>query len=427
MVTESGTQRWTWDSTRSYKCGPHDPQNSTCPFDHATGTQLECINGGCTGVGRPSLLQDRIFAYETIRKSVAYKTLGVDRSFAFLLWYYNEQAGNFGLTGRDGTGVRALGALAQAINVLSGAEYVGALPWGNWQSADVFRTPGGELVAVLNVGRPGHQNTPDGMDSPGGQPGFRNRCPSAHPNCGVWAWYYPVIRVEGIDGRPLNTQRSACSGAGGCSFQDDDDGLIYVYLDQSAIHAIQKHTPAGALAAQRSKQQAPHPVRQAMAPKAFVARYNLDRDKVMTLAGDQTYQHSVGSIWGYFVALENATVFNLSVSLFSLASGESAAPSTKATLSLGLGVAAAPSLATPVSVPRMGAANASWVVDLTKYADKTGEVVARVVASRSVVGNETIALPLVVRFIVGRWNCVSEGGADDSKCGAAGCRVCGRL
>jgi hypothetical protein len=102
---------------------------------------------------------------EIANKAIVYKTYGVSRSFAFLLWYYNEASGNFGLTGRDGTPVRALAALGQAIRVLGHAEYAGSLPWGNWQSAHVFRQPEGQLVAVIKIGRPGHQNTPPGSNS----------------------------------------------------------------------------------------------------------------------------------------------------------------------------------------------------------------------------------------------------------------------
>lgn len=151
-----GTQQFTWDSV-SDSVHPRGActqsgSNSSCGID-SWGTQLTCINGGCTGSYRPSDLRDRIFAFEIVNKAISYKTYGVSRSFAFLLWYYNEASGNFGLTGRDGTPVRALAALGQAINVLGNAEYAGSLPWGNWQSASVFRQPDGQLVAVIKVGR----------------------------------------------------------------------------------------------------------------------------------------------------------------------------------------------------------------------------------------------------------------------------------
>jgi hypothetical protein len=149
MCTEAGTQQHTWDSARE-KCDPGNPKNSTCPIDTGTGVHLTCLNGGCTGVYRPSLLRDRIYAFEIVNKAITYKTLGVSRSFAFLLWYYNEASGNYGLTGRDGTPVRALAALGQAIKVLAHAEFVGSLPWGNWQSAHVFRRQNRELVAVVS-------------------------------------------------------------------------------------------------------------------------------------------------------------------------------------------------------------------------------------------------------------------------------------
>lgn len=133
MCTEAGTQQFTWDSTRKnpiagacWETGP----NSSCDIDPITGVRLTCINGGCTGEYRPSDLRDRIYAFEIVNKAITYKTAGVSRSFAFLLWYYNEAQGNYGLTSRDGTPVRALAALGQAIRVLGNAVYVGALPWG---------------------------------------------------------------------------------------------------------------------------------------------------------------------------------------------------------------------------------------------------------------------------------------------------------
>jgi hypothetical protein len=52
-----------------------------------------------------------------------------------------------------------------SLQVLANAEYAGALPWGNWQSADVFKQPSGQLVAVIKVGKPGFQNTPPGDNS----------------------------------------------------------------------------------------------------------------------------------------------------------------------------------------------------------------------------------------------------------------------
>ena len=84
--------------------------------------------------------------------------------------------------------------------------------------------------------------------------------------------------------------------------------------------------------------------------------------------------------------------------------------------------------AVDVNVPKMGAVNASWVVDLTKHADATGEVVLRVSASvtKAAATSTDIALPLVIRLIVGHWDCVSEGALSDaaSGCAEGKCKLC---
>ena len=55
------------------------------------------------------------------------------------------------MTGRDGTALRALAGIMQAISVLSGAEYVGDIPNEGWR---VFRTTHDGLVAIISTGRP---------------------------------------------------------------------------------------------------------------------------------------------------------------------------------------------------------------------------------------------------------------------------------
>ena len=433
FVTESGTQQHTWDSTRGYPCNSRVPANSSCPADPATGTHLTCINGGCTGIARPSTVADRIYGFEIVAKALSYKTFGVDRSFAFLLWYYNEAKGNYGLTGRDGTPVRALATLAQAINILSNAEYAGQLPWGQWQSAHVFRQVSGQLVAVIRVGRPGHQTTPQGEDPSPMHSRVGYRCPVERPQCGVWAWYYPTVRLQGIDGRPLAGNLSTCTAAHGCSFVDEDDGIIYAFLDKSAIHAIQRHTLVGQLVSQRrtqSDEAATAPQRTKTPPLPFALRYNLDLNKVEVLAGtqEQIPFHSVGSQWGYAVTAGNASAFNLSVSLYSLNSEPTAPATTAATLALSAG-ASTILPARSVSVPRMGNTTVSWVADLRPHADETGAVVLTVTTSPVTGGKGAAALPLVIRLIVGTWDCLSEGALNNPKlCPAnatAKCAICG--
>ena len=446
MCTEAGSQQFTWDSTRpnpiaGAACWENGPNSSCGTVD---GVRLTCINGGCSGVYRPSDLRDRIYAFEIVNKAIVYKTAGVSRSFAFLLWYYNEASGNFGLTSRDGTPVRALAALGQAIKVLGNAEYAGALPWGNWQSADVFRQPDGQLVAVIKIRRPGHQNTPPGDNSDPTEifnsAGVGYRCNSKFPNCAVWAWYYPVTKLEGIDGRPLDTGRSACD-RGGCSFTDHDDGFIYAFLAPNAVHAIQKRTSVGNLAAQRAAEPMV-PVRTKVAPLAFVMRWHLDLKHVEVLAGVQHPDgNTVGSQWGYTVTPGNASSFSFSLELHALDSAVTAPETTTASLVLSIDGRQEGDLPTvAVTVPRMGAVNASWVLDLTKHADATGEVVLRVAAlvesvesakpEPSVGSAKAIALPLVIRLIVGQWDCFSRGAlnTETGQClhGGDECNLCAK-
>jgi hypothetical protein len=53
------------------------------------------------------------------------------------------------MTGRDGTALRSLAAIAQALSVLSGSTYVGDLPNSGWR---VFNTTHDGLVAVITTG-----------------------------------------------------------------------------------------------------------------------------------------------------------------------------------------------------------------------------------------------------------------------------------
>eukprot|EP01043_Picozoa_sp_COSAG02_P004777 COSAG02_NODE_127_length_34879_cov_12.705060_9_plen_307_part_00 len=301
-------------------------------------------------------------------------------------------------------------------------------PWGNWQSAHVFRQPSSQLVAVIKIGRPGHQNTPPGDNSDPSQifnsAGVGYRCNSKFPGCAIWSWYYPVQRLEGIDGRPLDTQHSACD-VGGCSFTDDDDGIIYAFLAPSAVHAIQKHTLVGHLNSQRSEEPV-MPVRSKVAPEAYVMRWNLDHSHVEVLAGEQHPDGStVGSQFAYAVSPGNASAFNFSVELHSLDSS-SWAETTPASMVLTIdGREESDLMAADVSVPRMGAVNASWVLDLAPHVDASGEVVLRVAVSR--VGQSAdMALPLVIRLIVGRWDCMSAGALNDktSGCAKGECNLC---
>ena len=133
---------------------------------------------------RPQYAEDLIYAWDLVAKAIEHKAVGLQGSFAFVLFYYAEATGSFAMTGRDGTALRALAALTQAISVLSGATYVGDLPNSGWR---VFNTTHDGLVAVVSSGRP--------------------LSPNATVSSPLWSWYYPVRKLEGIDGR---SKQPAC-------------------------------------------------------------------------------------------------------------------------------------------------------------------------------------------------------------------------
>eukprot|EP01047_Picozoa_sp_COSAG01_P034804 COSAG01_NODE_2633_length_7333_cov_89.156760_2_plen_166_part_00 len=66
MCTEAGSQHFTWDSTRPNPVAGacwEKSGNSSCGTDAATHTKLNCLNGACTGIYRPSDVRDRIYAF----------------------------------------------------------------------------------------------------------------------------------------------------------------------------------------------------------------------------------------------------------------------------------------------------------------------------------------------------------------------------
>jgi hypothetical protein len=188
------------------------------------------------------------------------------------------------------------------------------------------------------------------------------------------------------------------------------------------------HPPAGHLAAQRSEEPT-EPVRQKIAPLAFVMRWNLDLKHVEILAGVQKAggAGTVGSQWGYAVSPGNASYFNFSVELHSLRS-DTSSHTTEASLALSIsGREEVGAQTREVKVSGMGAVNASWVVDLTKHADATGEVILSVAATKPSSATN-IALPLVIRLIVGQWDCFSRGALNSAtQCPNGKCALCGDL
>lgn len=213
VVTEAGSPDLWQSETKQARTS-----TSSCPAG------FFCDSGQCKGKMRPTLEEDVIYAWDLIVKAIEHKALGIDASFMFILFYYSESKGCYSITGRDGTALRALAALAQAISVLSNANYVGDLPNYGWR---VFNTSNEGLVAVITAAKPGSTLK--------GSSGAATK----------WSWYYPVRKLEGVDGRALSVH---CYYDAGCTFENVD-GLMYAYLDDAAYSVLQRHTVASQLSA----------------------------------------------------------------------------------------------------------------------------------------------------------------------------------
>lgn len=392
LVTEAGTQSDDWKSSSGQSCSASKPQCS--------GTEIPggwyCYNDACVGKMRPTYAEDLIYAWDLIAKAIEHKALGVQGSFAFVLFYYAEKTGSFAMTGRDGTPLRALAALAQAISVLSGATYVGDLPNSGWR---VFNTTNDGLVAVVVSGRPASPNAT--VQNP------------------LWSWYYPVRRLEGIDGRFMNVH----CGASGCQYENDD-GLLYAYLSDAAIHVLQRHTVAAqlsSLAASTALEPAvatataSSPQPRPLIPLPLVLRYEWEPDQVQVLSGTSV---GIGSAWGFRpipVNTSNLTALSFGVSAYSmLNTSYSNNEPTQALLSLEVGGVVVSGGARTVHVEPMDAVNISWTIDLSAYA-ATGPAASVEIAVTATVADRggtdwrdapPLARRLSVMMYVGAWGCV---------------------
>ncbi len=191
------------------------------------------------GPGRPPREEDAASAADIVMKAVEARACGIDRYFAFVYPYYDENEWNFGMMDLAASPLRSMAAYAQAARRLAGAEYVGDLTVEHpaVQRARVFRR-GEEVLAVLYSGAP--------------------EDPVAVP-LGI-----PVLDVEGIDGREL------APGADGVV--TIADGMVYAWLDADALAGhLNEHTEAMRLLRAAAGE---HPPRQPPAP--LVLRLELD-------------------------------------------------------------------------------------------------------------------------------------------------------
>lgn len=162
----------------------------------------ECGRPWRKGPDRPPADQDAESALDITMKAVEARACGVARYFAFVYPFYEENANNFGLMGRESTPLRSMAAYARLASLLSGTSYLGDLACDDRQvqRARVFGDER-QAVAAIYTGRADASRT---------------------VKLGL-----AVTRCEGIDGREL---KPAPDGA-----VHVPDGLVYVWLDRREI------------------------------------------------------------------------------------------------------------------------------------------------------------------------------------------------
>jgi len=202
----------------------------------------ECGWPWTRGPGRPPADEDRAGGFQIAMKAVEARACGVDRFFAFVLPFYEEDAKNFGLTDRSATPTRSLAAYAQAARALAGLSYLGDLPIED-ESLARARVFGDASHAVVVLAA-------SGTDAASRLPVRLAAAPS---------------RVEGADGRPVAVQ-------GGAFVLED--GLAYAWFDRATIdRLVDQKTRAMGLHPRPAASD--HRVRP-LAPSPIVLRHRID-------------------------------------------------------------------------------------------------------------------------------------------------------
>ncbi|WP_201314153.1 hypothetical protein [Dyella sp. EPa41] len=153
------------------------------------------------GPERPPLDQDQASALQIAAKAVVAYAMGVKRYYPFVYPYYEEKEKNFGMTGKERTPLRSLAAYEQVAKALSGARAltsIGDLAGGG--SGVLLETPKGAVMVMFEG------------EARSGQSSFNLP--------------FPVLKAEGIDGRPLQVANGQLSLA---------DGLTYVWLAERDV------------------------------------------------------------------------------------------------------------------------------------------------------------------------------------------------
>ncbi len=166
------------------------------------------------GAVRPPFDQDSESAHISIGKMIESRAFGVERHFAFVYPYYDENEHNFGMLGKEGTPLRAAAAYGQAVRTLSNTSYCGdwAEPLPGIDTARVFQNDDVTILVLI-----------------------------AHSTEAVDVNLEVVPKqVLGIDGRllPLNDDGSV----------PVHDGMVYVMLESEIVNThVNPDTQAAAM------------------------------------------------------------------------------------------------------------------------------------------------------------------------------------
>jgi len=153
------------------------------------------------GPERPPLDQDRASALQIAAKAVVAYAMGVKRYYPFVYPYYEEKEKNFGMTGKERTPLRSLAAYEQVAKALSGARAITSIEnLAAGGSGVLLETSKGAVMVIFEG------------DSTSGQSSFNLP--------------FPVLKAEGIDGRPLQVANGKLPLA---------DGLAYVWLAEKDV------------------------------------------------------------------------------------------------------------------------------------------------------------------------------------------------
>jgi hypothetical protein len=152
------------------------------------------------GPGRPSLDQDQTSALQIAGKAVMAYGMGIQRYYAFVYPYYEEKAKNFGMTGKERTPLRSLASYEQVAKTLSGTSVLSLAGVNDDGFGALFKTPVGVVMVVYD---------------------------KTGPQGSSWLSIpFPVLKAEGIDGRPLVVDGGKLSLA---------DGLVYVWIADADV------------------------------------------------------------------------------------------------------------------------------------------------------------------------------------------------